>query len=397
MIRLHSLPRLVRNLAMILLLIAGMSWLSSDWTHEEHSFAEDRPAEVGSKVETSPSTKGKDSSEASQQEPPAGTRRSKKRDRSAKPLAQSRPYPVFGIDEVLDHLATTGARLHKSGKAKGDVELRKQLDRKACPVRLAPSEETSVSDRDLYRRACDSVFLVCSLYRSDDPENWQTSLATAFVVAEEGILSTSCHVFDNEDNADVVLVMDVRKNVYPVVELLASNKLTDTCLFRIDAKNLKPLPLAEDALPGTTARIVAHPGDSFFFFSSGHVANYERDQDNVLWMNVTADFGQGSSGGPVFNEFGQVIGQVSRTYTLYSGSASTRSRPQRIAGKKTLAPRRSLAQRDGTSVTAASKDGKPKSDEEPEEEEMVDPQMVFKSCVPIQSLRSLIAPDAAEK
>ena len=302
---------------------------------------------------------------------PPVIRKSKKRERLGQVAAKSLPYPVFGIDEVLDHLSKAGAKLHKAGQTKGDVELRKQLGRKTCELILPAATDKPVPDRDLYLRACDSVFIVCSLYKNESHGDWQTSLATAFVVTEDGVLSTSCHVFDNEDTADAIVVMDVKKNVYPVTELLAANKLTDTCLFRIDAKNLKPLSLAEDALPGAPVRVVAHPGDSFYYFSSGHVANYERDSDSILWMNVTADFGQGSSGGPVFNEQGHVIGQVSRTFTLYAGGPATRGRPRRVAGETKPADKQ-LTEKKATA------------------EEFMDPQMVFKSCVPVQSIRALV-------
>ena len=319
--------------------------------------------------------------EASIAEPaskPPVIRKSKKRERNGQSVGKTLPYPVFGIDEVLDHLSKSGARLQKAGKTKGDVELRKQLDRQTCELTLPTATDSPVPDRELYASACESVFIVCSLYKSERHDDWQTSIATAFAVTEDGVLSTSCHVFDNEDTADAIVVMDVKKNVYPVTELLAANKLTDTCLFRIDAKNLKPLPLAEDVLPGAHVRVVGHPGDSFYYFSSGHVANYERDSDSVLWMNVTADFGQGSSGGPVFNEQGHVIGQVSRTFTLYAGGPETRGRPRRVAGETKPADKKA------TDKKAAS-------------EQFMDPQMVFNSCVPVQSIRTLVKPKPPTK
>ncbi len=389
------LQRTLRTLTLVALAVWCMMPFAGDRTRVVQSLAEDRGHALAQKTAAPTPVAAPDKADVKERPHPDTlpvTRKTKKRERSAKPVVQSRPYPVFGIDEVLDHLAATGAKLHKAGKTKGDVELRKNLDRKTCSLMLATPGEEAISDRDLYKRACESVFIVCSLYKGNDQENWQTSLATAFVVAEDGVLSSSCHVFDNEDTADAVIVMDVKKNVYPVTELLASNKLADTCLFRIDAKNLKPLALAEEALPGTAARIVAHPGDSFFFFSSGHVSNYERDQDAVLWMNVTADFGQGSSGGPVFNEQGHIIGQVSRTFTLYSGGSSTRSRPRRIAGAAQPPQRRVLTQLDANPPKIAPK--KPavagEAADEADADEIMDPQMVFKSCVPVQSLRGLI-------
>lgn len=386
------LRRPLRSLVLVALVVWCVMRFAGGRSPVEQTLAQDLGQSLAQKSTATESVAAPEKADAKERphsETPI-TRKSKKRERSEKPIVQSRPYPVFGIDEVLDHLATTGAKLHKSGKAKGDVELRKNLDRKTCSLTLAAASEEAISDRDLYKRACESVFIVCSLYKGGDNENWQTSLATAFVVAEDGVLSSSCHVFDNEDTADAVIVMDVKKNVYPVTELLASNKLADTCLFRIDAKNLKPLPLAEEALPGTAARIVAHPGDSFFYFSSGHVSNYERDQDAVLWMNVTADFGQGSSGGPVFNEQGHVIGQVSRTFTLYSGGSDTRSRPRRIAGVAQPPQRSVLTQLDVLPSKVVPKKPVIAGEAAAEADEIMDPQMVFKSCVPVQSLRGLI-------
>jgi len=289
------------------------------------------------------------------------------------PAEKDSPYPVFNIGDVLDHLTACVGPLYKAGKTRSDVELRKGLGRETVELVLPQATGTVMSDPDLYRRACESVFVVCSLYKKNDRGDWDTALATAFAVAEDGVLSTSCHVFDNEDEADAVVVMDVRKNVYPVRELLAANKLSDTCLFRIDARGLKPLPLADDAAPGTPIRVLGHPGDSFYFLSSGLVANYERDSDGITWLNVTADFGQGSSGGPVLDQRGHVVGQVSRTFTLYAGGSATRGRPRRVANER----------------PSAERDAEGKAKPKPEDD-IADPQLVFKSCVPVKTLRSLV-------
>jgi S1-C subfamily serine protease len=209
------------------------------------------------------------------------------------------------------------------------------------------------------------------MYRTEDSEDeWETSLATAFAVTADGVLSTSAHVFDNDDHADIVVVMDVHKNVYPVQELLAVNREADTCLFRISAKETKPLTLAHDAPPGTRVRVVSHPGDSFYYLSTGVLANYESDGDDRTWLNITADFGQGSSGGPVMDEFGNVVGQVSRTYTLYAGGAATRGQPRRVQNDRP--------------ADAEHSEKKPRA-----MDDLADPQMVFKSCVPVAVVRAL--------
>lgn len=278
-------------------------------------------------------------------------------------------YPVMNVHDVVGAVTKVAAKLHKQGKTKSDVELRKGLNRESVELDLPPAWEDEVSDRELYRRASESVFLVCSMYRIENTDEWETSLATAFAITKDGVLTTSCHVFDNEDKADAVVVMDVHQKVYAIKEILAANRGADTCLFRIDAKEVKPLPLASEALPGTRVRVLGHPGDSFYFFSTGSLANYERDSDGMTWLNITADFGQGSSGGPAMDENGNVVGQVSRTFTLYAGGAA-RSRPRRVQTEK--------AKRD------ESDDGKS------EGSDVADPQLVFKACVPVKTIRSLV-------
>ena len=69
-------------------------------------------------------------------------------------------------------------------------------------------------------------------------------------------------------------------------------------------------------------RVISHPDEHFFTFSEGIIARYvsvllEKNGGEVTMMAVTADFGAGSSGAPVFNERGGVIGMVNNTQSLY--------------------------------------------------------------------------------
>jgi S1-C subfamily serine protease len=292
-----------------------------------------------------------------------------------------RPYPTLSVDEVLDRLTKSTEELIQKKVVKGADELRKNLDRVTFSIALIPALSKELSTQEVYRRTSESVFLVAGMTKPTEKDaDWKTSFSTAFVVHEDGILSTSAHVFDHDDHDDAVVAMDIRGNVYPVVEVLAANRKADTLLFRIGAKGLKPIPLGQEVAPGSPVRVMGHPGDSFFFFSSGHLANYERDEDNNSWLNVTADFGQGSSGGPVMDEAGNVIGQVSRTYTLYaSGDSSNRSR------------RRSSLTQKANDADAKEKNTKDADDEsDPEAKKKSDPQMVFKACTPVSAIRALL-------
>ena len=283
------------------------------------------------------------------------------------------------VNDVVDLLTKEAEKLIESKQAKNSVELRKNLDRTEVSIPLPKAASKPLSPQELYRRAAESVFLVAGLTKpAVHDHDWQTAFSTAFVVHEDGILSTSAHVFDHQDEDDAVVVMDVRGRVFPVIELLASNRDADTCLFRIGTRGLQPITLGSTAFPGTPIYVMGHPGDSFFYFSAGHIANYERDADGILWLNVTADFGQGSSGGPVMDIAGNIVGQVSRTYTLYaSGEASNRRR-------------RTIRTRQADDADASPESKENASHEETEARKRPDPQMVFKSCTPVSAIRSLV-------
>lgn len=295
------------------------------------------------------------------------------------PTAVGQSIPIFFVDEVIKGLSAAVDHLTETKQIKNSEELRKQLDRTSFSIKFASPQRREVAPQELYRRVAESIYLVAGMTKpTEDEQEWKTAFSTAFAVHEDGVLSTSAHVFDHDDQDHGVVVMDFQGKVIPIVELLAVDRKKDTCLFRIAAKDLKPLPLGKELPPGSPVRVIGHPGDSFFFFSAGHIANYERDDEGIHWMNITADFGQGSSGGPVMDEAGNVVGQVSRTFTLYAGGTSSNRQRRRAAR---------------AADEAASDDDKMKQgkhhEEEAESSKKQDPQMVFKACTPVSSIQAL--------
>jgi hypothetical protein len=65
---------------------------------------------------------------------------------------------------------------------------------------------------------------------------------------------------------------------------------------------------------------MSHPDDRFFLLSTGYVASHTlwRTTAGVeAFMSITADFAKGSSGCPVLDEHGAVIGIVNNTESIY--------------------------------------------------------------------------------
>jgi S1-C subfamily serine protease len=71
---------------------------------------------------------------------------------------------------------------------------------------------------------------------------------------------------------------------------------------------------------GNPVSVISHPGQRFYGMTAGIVSRYfalAMHGTSVTRMAITADFAHGSSGAPVFNEFGNVVGMVTCTDSIY--------------------------------------------------------------------------------
>lgn len=132
---------------------------------------------------------------------------------------------------------------------------------------------------------------------------------------------TNNHVFEgNSSEAYGVLTLDGR--FAEILKVEKANKAADIAVFRVKGEGFTPLPLANAVRVGDRVHVISHPDNRFFTYTSGSVSRMfaKRARGRELpatWMTITADFARGSSGGPVLNDQGQVVGMVSRTDTIY--------------------------------------------------------------------------------
>jgi serine protease Do len=145
--------------------------------------------------------------------------------------------------------------------------------------------------------------------------------ASAWVAAEDGVLVTNWHVFEDLEEGEVFGAVDYKGNVYPLIDFLGGDKVEDVAVVKINARGLRPLPLAEShAEVGSWVSVLCHPGYNSFVFTQGTVTRYSTTRNEEgkreWWMGVTADYGHGSSGSPVLNKYGAVVGMAATSLTI---------------------------------------------------------------------------------
>ena len=191
-----------------------------------------------------------------------------------------------------------------------------------------------------------AIAVVGGVYKCKRCTRWHVAPASGFLIAED-LVVTSYHVVDQPERSGLaVRLFDGR--VFMVEAVVAASERFDLAVVRIPKTGVTPVALGQAAPVGAKVDLISHPNQRFYTLTEGRVARYfmmQRGKKPVSAMSITADFGRGSSGGPVFNETGEVVGIAASTESLYY----------------------------------TEKDGEQKN-----------LQMVFKHCVPVSQLREII-------
>lgn len=161
------------------------------------------------------------------------------------------------------------------------------------------------------------------------------SNASAVALTPGGICATNYHVVADlvlqgglnlhPENDRMRFVMDCDGYAYPVTAVLAVDPLNDWAIIKVDPRD-KPLtaaPVGGDMHPGARVYCLANPSGAYFHFTDGIVSNLtssldKRTSRTKYITEITADYGVGASGGPIFDECGNLVALVSSTFSLYA-------------------------------------------------------------------------------
>lgn len=262
-------------------------------------------------------------------------------------LAPTSPPEVFDDSRMNAKLIAGIQRLKKAKKVVKTEELLKQLSRRKCSESISlATYGKPLSDTELFKRCRKSVLMLGQNYKCGFCPRWHANVASGFVISKDGLAVTNYHVvaswkgkkppkkskgkegqvpkpkFETPKGLGSVAAMTFDGKVYPVVEVLAASKEDDLAIIRLEGKGLTPLPLSYRSEVGQKVIAITHPKNQYFSFSTGVVTRHFRErkprQRPVNRMSISADYAGGSSGGPIINNFGEVVGVVIYTREIFS-------------------------------------------------------------------------------
>jgi serine protease Do len=211
--------------------------------------------------------------------------------------------------------------LRDQGKLASTVELAEQLKKqKQLSVELPAAPVTNAAPSSVYQRHKKGILCFGNIYKCDRCDKWHSNIAGGFIISKEGLAVTNYHVMENK-KAGGFGGMTMEGEIYPVIKVVASSKINDLAIVQLSGKDFHPLPIAEGDTVGSDVTVISHPEGRFYTVSKGIISRYYTlrggDERGSPRMAITADFAKGSSGSPVFNQSGAVVGVVASTNSIY--------------------------------------------------------------------------------
>lgn len=194
---------------------------------------------------------------------------------------------------------------------------RPEIEESAPPPRRTAGAATSTepqtprSAREIARATLPSVVLLIL----EDENQQPLAFGSGFAVGRE-LIVTNLHVVLGATSGKVK-ASSAQTRPLPISGIVASDRSNDLVLLRVSGLEIEPLPLADAyAEPEIGDRIYAagNPKGLEGTFSEG-VVSAKREADGSSILQITAPISPGSSGGPVVDKRGAVVGVSTATLT----------------------------------------------------------------------------------
>ena len=228
--------------------------------------------------------------------------------------------------ELESSLVTRGRALAEAGKLmSGEAFLAAETRPAPALIELLPPLAQRLSGREIAALARAAYVGVGWLFQCTKCSRWHANIAGGYAIANDTVV-TAQHVLNAPGNmkpgTGYLMAVRGEDDILEIAGVLAVDAEADVAVLRMNASDLKPIRLAEDASVGDSVFCLSDPRGVHAYFSAGIVnRRYTKEQGHAddprdQRLHVSTDWAQGSSGAAVLDERGNAVGHVSRIRAL---------------------------------------------------------------------------------
>jgi hypothetical protein len=165
----------------------------------------------------------------------------------------------------------------------------------SCGNQNTENKRQKLSPKELYKRKVDATCTIIT----------DLGQGSGFFV-DSNIIVTNYHVISDAKTANVVLNNEANK--YEILGYLAIDKINDIALLLVNYKSQNILKIENDIpSPGDHVFSISTPIGLSKTFSDGLISG-KKNFDGRTLIQITVPISHGSSGCPIMNEYGDIVG-----------------------------------------------------------------------------------------
>ena len=173
---------------------------------------------------------------------------------------------------------------------------------KSCNYEVINVYETNLLPSQVYEMIVSATVRIESCNKKGEMHN----MGSGFFINENGELVTNYHVIAGAYQVKVKLYGGTE---YYVTQILGYDAAKDIAILKIDLAGNSYLKIASDSVKtGDPVYALGSPLGVDDIFSDGVVSNPSKYMDGINFITFTAPISNGSSGGPLVNARGEVVG-----------------------------------------------------------------------------------------
>jgi S1-C subfamily serine protease len=170
------------------------------------------------------------------------------------------------------------------------------------PIAVSPSfSQQELSASGIFAKESDAVVLIGAFKTKKDAR-----LGSGFIISPNGLIITNYHII--KDAKDIIVKLKDKKQL--VANLLVFDETKDIAVIKIPALKLKTVAMGNSDLVKIGERVIAigNPLGLESTISDGLISAVRTMDNGVKMFQTSVPLSSGSSGSPIFNYKGEVVG-----------------------------------------------------------------------------------------